>query len=364
MAINLLKRINGLIPLPRLIRFLIGISVAIQLIVIIYNNLSGFYPLQNFTHFLLRLLRGVLLTVPAAVLIAVPDLLIIDWMNRRFPWSRRVMPRVLIQFVATLAIAVLISVLMTLTANSITPYTEDLDLVLLYNALIYSVVNIIIMGVFEAWIFYFRSAEAGRKAEALERELTQMRFEMLKSQINPHFMFNSLNVLSGLIEKDVKKAQEFIDEFSQIYRYVLETVEQPTSTLGKELEFMRSYLFLQQMRHGDDLTWSVNLPAGMLDLVMPPLSLQVVLENAIKHNIVNHSKPLHIEIGGDEMTLVVSNRLQPKISSSGSTGVGLKNLTRRYSLITDRLPQFAIENDHFVARLPLINPENNEGPYN
>ena len=85
-----MKRLNGLIPLPRLIRFLVGISVAIQLIVIIYNNLSGFYPLQNFTHFLLRLLRGVLLTVPAAVLIAIPDLLIIDWLNRRFPWNRKV----------------------------------------------------------------------------------------------------------------------------------------------------------------------------------------------------------------------------------------------------------------------------------
>jgi len=364
MAVKFIRRLNGLIPLPRLIRFLLGISVAVQLIVIIYNNFSGFYPLQNFTHFLLRLIRGVLLTVPAAALIALPDLLIIHWLNRRFPWNRSVMSRVLIQFPATLAIAVLVSVLMTLTANSITPYTEDLDLVLLYNALIYSVVNIIIMGVFEAWIFYIRSAEAGRKAEALERELTQMRFEMLKSQINPHFMFNSLNVLSGLIEKDVKKAQEFIDEFSQIYRYVLETVEQPTSTLGKELEFMRSYLFLQQMRYGEDLTWSVNLPAGMLELVMPPLSLQVVLENAIKHNIVNHSKPLHIEVEGEGMLLIVSNPLQPKISAAASTGLGLKNLTRRYSLITDMLPQFAVENDHYIARLPLINPESYEGTDN
>lgn len=364
MAVKLMKRLNGLIPLPRLIRFLVGISVAIQLIVIIYNNLSGFYPLQNFTHFLLRLLRGVLLTVPAAVLIAIPDLLIIDWLNRRFPWNRKVVPRVVIQFLATVILAVAIAVLLVITANALTPYTEKLELVLLYDTLISVVVNIIIMGVLEAWVQHIRSTEAGRKAEALEQELTQMRFEMLKNQINPHFMFNSLNVLSGLIDKDVKKAQEFIDEFSQIYRYVLETVEQPTATLGRELEFMRSYLFLQQMRHGDDLTWSVNLPAGMLELVMPPLSLQVVLENAIKHNIVNQSRPLHIDITGEEMTLVVSNRLQPKISAAASTGVGLKNLTRRYSLITDRLPQFAVENDHYIARLPLINPENDEGTDN
>jgi len=359
-----IKQLNGLVPLPNLIRFLIGVSVAAQLIVIIYNNLSGFYPLQNFTHFLLRLFTRCSALVPAATLIAVSDLLIIDWLNRKFPWNARVLPRVLLQFLAAISLAATVSVMMTLTANSITPYSEPLNLVLLYNALIYAVVNIIIMGVLEAWIFYLRSAREARKAEKLERELTQIRFEMLKSQINPHFMFNSLNVLSGLIEKDVKKAQEFIDEFSQIYRYVLETVEQPTSTLGKELDFLRSYLFLQQMRYGEDLTWSVNLPAGILGLVMPPLSLQVVLENAIKHNIVNHSKPLHIDITGEAGVLVVSNRLQPKISAPASTGLGLKNLTRRYSLITERPPQFTVENDHYIARLPLINPESDDSAYN
>jgi len=364
MAGKFINRLNGLVPLPRLMRFLIGVSVAAQLIVIIYNNLSGFYPLQNFSHFLLRLFRGVILSVPAATLIAVADLLIIDWLNRKFPWNRRALSRILIQFLSVVAVATVVSVLMTLTANSLTPYSEPLNLVLLYNALIYAVVNIIIMGVLEGWIYYIRNAESARKAEALERELTQIRFEMLKSQINPHFMFNSLNVLSGLIEKDVTKAQEFIDEFSQIYRYVLETVEQPTTTLGKELDFLRSYFFLQQMRYGEALTWSVNLPAGMLGLIMPPLSLQVVLENAIKHNIVNHSKPLHIEITGEEMMLVVSNRLQPKISAPASTGLGLKNLTRRYSLITGRLPQFTVENDHYIARLPLINPEGNDSPDN
>lgn len=360
MAGKIIRQLNGLIPVARLMRFLVGISVTVQLIVIIYNNLSGFYPLHSFSHFLLRLLRGVLLTMPAAVMIAVPDLLVIDWLNRLFPWNRKALERVLIQFPVSVTLAAAVSVVITLTANTIMAYSEPLNLVLLYNALIYSVVNIILVGIFEAWVSYYRSAEAARKAEILERELTQIRFETLRSQINPHFMFNSLNVLSGLIERDVTKAQQFIDEFSQIYRYVLETIEQPVTTLGRELEFVRSYLFLQQMRYGVDLSWSVNLPAGILELTLPPLSLQVVLENAIKHNIVNHSKPLHIDIGGEEMILLVSNRLQPKISTSGSTGLGLQNLTKRYSLISDRLPQFTIENDYYIARLPLINPETDE----
>jgi sensor histidine kinase YesM len=350
--------------MTRLIGMLIGISVTVQLIVIIYNNLSGFYPLNDFSHFLLRLLRGVLLTFPAAVMIAFPDMLIIDLMNRRFPWNRNALIRIPFQFLTAVTLAASVSVLITLTANAIRAYTEPLNLILLINALIYAVVNIILMGILEAWISYNRSAEEARRAEILERELTQIRFEILKSQINPHFMFNSLNVLSGLIEKDVTRAQEFIDEFSQIYRYVLETVEQPVTTLGRELEFLRSYFFLQQMRYGDDLSWSVTLPAGMLKLVLPPLSLQVVSENAIKHNIINNSKPLNIKITGKELLLTVSNRLQPKTSAAASTGVGLSNLIRRYSLITEREPLFTVENDHYIVRLPLLNPESDESTYN
>lgn len=364
MASALIKRINRLIPIAGLVRFMIGLVVAVQLIVIIYNHLSGFYHLESFMHFLLRLLRGVLLSVPAGIIIAVPDLVIIDWLNKKFPWNRAVLPRVLIQFLTSVILAAVVSILMTLTANSIAAYTEDLNLVLRYNALIYAVVNIIIMGVLEAWIYYNAGAEAGRKAEALQRELTQIRFEMLRSQINPHFMFNSLNVLSGLIEKDVKKAQEFIDEFSQIYRYVLETIEQPAASLEQELDFMRSYLFLQQMRYGEDLTWSVNLPAGLLRLMLPPLSLQVVLENAIKHNIVNHTKPLHISITFEEQVLVVKNRIQPRISYVASTGLGLKNLTRRYTLISDRAPLFRVEDDYYIAMLPLIDTEKDESTDN
>jgi PAS domain S-box-containing protein len=193
-----------------------------------------------------------------------------------------------------------------------------------------------------------------------QKENLQSQFEVLRQQINPHFLFNSLNVLSGLISKDPAQAQLFIDEFSQIYRYVLEAIEQHVATLGKELEFVRSYMYLQQMRYGDALTWSINIPASLLDLVIPPLSLQVVLENALKHNIVNDAKPLLVEIFAIDKTLIVKNRLQPKISKGISTGLGLKNLVKRYALISSKTPVFMIENHHYVAVLPLINTDNDE----
>ncbi len=205
--------------------------------------------------------------------------------------------------------------------------------------------------------------EANTQLLKVQKENLQSQFEVLKSQINPHFMFNSLNVLSGLINVDVAKAQLFIDEFSQIYRYVLETIEQPVVTLNKELEFMRSYLFLQQIRYGEPLTYSVHIAGEQLQLLVPPLSLQVLLENAIKHNIVNESKPLKIEIYSEGDFLFVKNPVQPKISGT-STGLGLKNLVKRYALISKLEPKFQVENNNYLAKIPLIKIDQDEGANN
>ena len=202
--------------------------------------------------------------------------------------------------------------------------------------------------------------EANTKLLKVQKENLQAQFEVLKQQVNPHFLFNSLNVLSGLIGKDTGKAQLFIDEFSQIYRYVLETIEKTVVTLGKELGFVRSYIFLQQIRYGENLNFTVNLPSKLLKLYMPPLSLQVVLENAIKHNIVNESHPLHINITHTETWLVVSNSIQPKISMGNSTGLGQKNMVKRYAIISELQPTFEIINNQYVVKLPLLNVENDE----
>lgn len=355
-----IEKIHAFFPFGRLLRLVIGLAVFVQLAVISYNHYSGYYVIADGSHFALRLLRGILLSTLSGFLLSYPDLFMIRFLKKRFSWSANPVSRILIAFLYTVAIAVFISSFVTLFAHAITAYTEALSNVLINNALIYSVVNLILMIVFEAWLYFDESRQARLYAENLQHELTQMRFEMLKSQINPHFMFNSLNVLSGLLEKDTAKAQQFIDEFSQIYRYVLESIEQPVATLEQELEFMRSYLFLQQIRYGDSLSYTLNISAELLKYVLPPLSLQLVLENAIKHNIINESKPLLLEIFSEEQELVVKNSLQPKISAGRSTKLGLKNLSKRYGMICRLKPSFHVDNTHYTARLPLINPDSYE----
>ncbi len=321
--------------------------------------MSGYYELDGFQHFLLRLLRGSFMGLSAGFLIAYPDLFLIRYLNARLPWGQKPWKRIGLQIGSAILISIVISTLVTLFANWIQAYTEEFRGVLINNAMIYTIVNILLMSILEGWIYYDEGRQSRLMAENLQEELSQIKFEVLKSQINPHFMFNSLNVLSGLINVDVNKAQTFIDEFSQIYRYVLETIEQPVVTLNKELEFMRSYFFLQQIRYGDALTFTVSIPAEQLQLVVPPLSLQVLLENAIKHNIVNESKPLKIEISNEGTNLLVRNNIQPKISGA-STGLGLKNLVKRYALISDLQPSFMVVNTHYEARIPLIKIEQDE----
>jgi len=352
-----LKKIHEFFSFRRLLLLVLSIAVGIQLIVILYNHFSGYHVLDGFQHFVLRLARGILYSMIGGFAIAYPDLFFIEYLNRRVPWVDNIFKRVFIQFVFAIGMAAFISTLVTLLAHAISPYEEEFKGVLINNAMIYAVVNILLMAILEGWIAYLESRRARQEADNLQSELSQIRFEVMKSQINPHFMFNSLNVLSGLIDTDTKKAQQFIDEFSSIYRYVLESIEQPLAALTRELDFARSYLFLQQIRYGEALSYAVHVDAGLLNKVLPPLSLQVILENATKHNIVNSDKPLRIQLLNEGETMVVKNNLQPKISGAGSTGLGLKNLVRRYALITDRVPEFEVMDGYYIARLPLLNTE-------
>lgn len=353
------NNIHSYFSFKRLLSLLIGLTILIQLIVITYNHLSGYYLIDGYQHFFLRLLRGTVLSLIGSFLISYPDLYVIRYLNSLAPWGKRILMRLSLQISFAVFISIVISTAITFFANWLKPYTEEFKGVLIYNAMIYSVVNILMMSILEGWIYYSESRQARQIADNLQEELSQIKFEVLKSQINPHFMFNSLNVLSGLINVDVVKAQLFIDEFSQIYRYVLETIEQPVVSLGKELEFMRSYLFLQQIRYGENLSFTVNIPVGLLQMVVPPLSLQVLLENAIKHNIINELKPLKIEIYSENSFLIIKNNIQPKISGT-STGLGLKNLVKRYALISKMEPSFQVVNNNYVAKIPLIQIDSDE----
>lgn len=191
------------------------------------------------------------------------------------------------------------------------------------------------------------------KAQA-EKEHILSQFEILKNQINPHFLFNSMNVLASLIPKAPVKAVDFTTRFAHLYRKILQLREQLIIPLSQELEFVQSYLYLQKMRFAENLQVAIDIENQHQQSCVPPFALQILLENAIKHNIVSEDMPLKVRIFTENQQLKVINNLQTRGTKPDSTKIGLSNLRARYQLITDAPISFEATNDQYIATLPLI----------
>lgn len=194
------------------------------------------------------------------------------------------------------------------------------------------------------------SAERREKANILSQ------FELLKNQINPHFLFNSMNILAALIPEDPAKAVEFTTRFSKVYRRLLELREQPLISLEQEVEFVESYLYLQKMRFPEILRIHIEVPQEKARRYsLPPFTLQILVENAVKHNIISTEQPLYIRIswlpGGK---LEVANNLQLRGTPVESTGSGLKILKSRYEMMIPEPVIFENTGVEYIVRVPLI----------
>ncbi|RCR70588.1 sensor histidine kinase [Larkinella punicea] len=193
------------------------------------------------------------------------------------------------------------------------------------------------------------------EAEQLKKENLQSQLDSLKAQINPHFLFNSLSTLSSLVTEDAKQAERFIEELASVYRYVLQTNEQLLTSLDNELVFIRAYFNLLQMRFGRSVELDITVEERYLDFLVPPLTLQLLVENAVKHNVALPTKPLLIRIYTDEaQNLFVVNSLQKKQNVIPSNRTGLSNITTKYRLL--KQPEVVVRQtgDCFQVMIPLI----------
>ncbi|MBJ6145331.1 sensor histidine kinase [Hymenobacter sp. BT559] len=199
-----------------------------------------------------------------------------------------------------------------------------------------------------------RSRYLAQEVETLKREQLQARYESLKQQLSPHFLFNSLSTLSGLIYDEPAAAERFVNEMAQVYRYLLRHGEQMAVPLHEELAFVRSYAYLLQMRFGEGLEVHVDLPPEVLGRPLPPLALQLLVENAVKHNTVSRRQPLAISISlASADQLRVCNPRYPRLSPEASSGTGLSNLTTRIRLLHQQRLLVEQTDHEFCVFLPL-----------
>jgi sensor histidine kinase YesM len=202
--------------------------------------------------------------------------------------------------------------------------------------------------------FFLNWRKAAIQAEEYQKESIEARYASLKNQVNPHFLFNSLNALANLVYEDENKAVVFIDELSDVYRYVIETQDKETVPLEQEVKFLESYLYLQQIRFGEKL--NVKFQIDGVQTKVAPLALQMLIENAIKHNIISEEDPLTIHVLVEKDFIVVENNLQKKSSiGEDSAGVGLENIRKRYERLSQSTVVVEENKDFFRVKLPLLN---------
>ena len=211
-----------------------------------------------------------------------------------------------------------------------------------------------IISVFYIIYFYNRYQKNKIKEQKVIAGAASAKFDALKNQLDPHFLFNSLNVLTSLIEENPENAQKFTTALSKVYRYVLEQKNKELVTVDEELNFAKTYMSLIKMRFEDSIIFEMPDKALNPESRVVPLSLQLLLENAVKHNMVTSTNPLHIKIYEDNGHLVVMNNLQPKQIVKKSSGVGLENIKQRYKLLSNRKVIINQREKDFAVAIPIL----------
>ena len=285
-----------------------------------------------------------------------------NWLNHRLTWNERPVRRLLLtvgaSLLASLGVIVLISEAITMLLWHKSP-----GFIFRHNVagqMAAPLVTTVIISLFmHSRSFLLAWRESTVRVERLEKETAIARLDSLRRQVDPHFLFNSLNALTSLVEEnDPARAVRFIRQLSQVYRYVLDSESQELVPLADEVAFAESYLFLQKTRLGAALAAEMSLsPAALVPYHVPPLALQLLLENVIKHNTAFQADPLHLRVtlDAEAATLTVRNTLRPRRLAPGeSSGRGLKNLAARYAFLTDKPLVIGEEAGEFVVTLPLL----------
>ena len=214
--------------------------------------------------------------------------------------------------------------------------------------------TILIIAIYESIYFMHELRHSVEETETLKRENLAAQLNALRTQVNPHFLFNNLNTLSSLIPENPEHAVDFVQELSKVYRHILEVKDEKSISLKDELEVLNAYTFLLKTRFDKNLQVNINIPPEKMQQKIVPLSLQILMENAIKHNIVSADKPLHIDVFTENGSLVVSNNLQMKKQINESTGIGLDNIRNRYKLLSNKPVKVTESETNFTVSIPLI----------
>lgn len=276
------------------------------------------------------------------------------------PTRRESQRSLLLFFFAGTVIAIIMSVVaVVIMGVGIMGYPLAQQFIPLKLTITYSTLANLLFHLVNAIFHYLRQYRSKQlEAEELKRINVQAQLQAVNSQVNPHFLFNNLNVLSSLVLTDPAEANRFTEAFSAVYRYVLTHHDKELVAVKDELAFMEPYLFLLQKRFSSGLQVDITVSEQAKELYVVPVALQMLVENAIKHNVASSTKPLHISIAANgKQELNVSNNLQPRLTREVSSNIGLKNINKRYNLLFQKNILIEQSEERFSVTLPLVRLE-------
>ncbi len=280
-----------------------------------------------------------------------------DYLNTEVIWGKYKKNRIIIGVVGSIILTLVgiffIRMFISLVFEKET-MTGFLQQQTVSNYLVPLLITLVISLFFHAVYFYKKSQEKKVIEQQIIAGTASAKFETLKNQIDPHFLFNSLNVLSSLIEENPDNAQKFTTSLSKIYRYVLEQKDKELVNIEEELSFAKTYMNLLRMRFENSLSYELPEVIPNTEARVVPLSLQLLLENTVKHNIVSEQKPLHIKIYIENDYLVIQNNFQKKEVLQDRKGVGIQNIVNRYGIITNRKVLIEQNEKHFSVSIPIL----------
>lgn len=304
---------------------------------------------------------GLLLSVALGAMAGFTAYALNHLLDKWIPWKSSFAVRFLVGYIAqvigvTIILFGLSSVLLETLGSSVfwkgfSLSDEDLKwkllILILVSSFIYKVIYTLLFS-------YKQYAVTQIETVQNERRQLELQFEALKSQLSPHYLFNSLNTISSLIYNDPQTAEQFIRRLALTYQYILSTQHKKYVLLLDEIEFVQSYYYLLRIRFQQSLTLEINLPASVMNSPIPPLTLQLLVENAVKHNTISQDKPLFIYISSvDNTELRVSNTKNESEQASASFRIGLENIRKRYQFFTNRKIEVK-DDEKFIVSLPVI----------
>ncbi|MCB0524322.1 MAG: histidine kinase [Saprospiraceae bacterium] len=271
----------------------------------------------------------------------------------RYPDRDDIWKRIMWSFLAFLVVFFLVEISIGPFVHLIVPeHLHEPSFLLVF--VVSFILSALVIAIYEAAAFNLQLGAAIKEKAELERNYVSSQLEGLRNQVNPHFLFNSLNTLIYLIPEAPDKAVSFVQKMSKVYRYILESRDSGLIPLKEELDFLKAYVFLLKERFGDNLKVEIMDMDNNVGVAIVPLTLQMLFENAIKHNVISTEKPLRIEVFMEKDRLVVRNNYQQKNQVMDSTGVGLENIKDRYRILTDQTVEVIVSQQYFTVLLPIV----------